>query len=265
MEHRQTSRITLVLLGTTMRKYFLTYANSVLVARDLPHVRHGLKPVQRRILYGLLTLGVTPELHYKHSARIVGDVLGLYTPTGHSSIYTGLVRMAQDFSYRYMLVHGHGLFGSVHGHGAAAMRYTTARNSKIAVTMLRTLNKDTIHFQDNYDGTTKTPVVLPARFPLLLVNGATGIAVGNTTNIPPTNLSTTISAYTVHMDTPHATTADYMQDLPGPDFPTGGVVLGKSGIRHDYTTGRDSIVLRGKVDVQTTKSGRTRIVITTIP
>lgn len=265
MDDRQESRITNVNLGETMRKSFLEYAMSVIVARALPDVRDGLKPVQRRILYGMNELGVTPDKPYKKSARIVGDVMGKYHPHGDSSIYEGLVRMAQDFSYRYMLVDGHGNFGSVDGDGAAAMRYTEARMSKIAVEMLRDINKDTIDFQDNYDGTEKEPVVLPARFPNLLVNGATGIAVGMTTNIPPHNLSETISALHVLMDNPDATTADLMQALPGPDFPTGGVVMGKSGIRHAYETGRGTIVLRGKVDVQTEKSGRERIVITEIP
>ncbi|PCL22831.1 DNA gyrase subunit A [Lacticaseibacillus paracasei] len=265
MDDRQESRITNVNLGETMRKSFLEYAMSVIVARALPDVRDGLKPVQRRILYGMNELGVTPDKPYKKSARIVGDVMGKYHPHGDSSIYEGLVRMAQDFSYRYMLVDGHGNFGSVDGDGAAAMRYTEARMSKIAVEMLRDINKDTIDFQDNYDGTEKEPVVLPARFPNLLVNGATGIAVGMTTNIPPHNLSETISALHVLMDNPDATTADLMQALPGPDFPTGGVVMGKSGIRHAYETGRGTIVLRGKVDVQTEKPGRERIVITEIP
>ena len=265
MDDRQESRITNVNLGETMRKSFLEYAMSVIVARALPDVRDGLKPVQRRILYGMNELGVTPDKPYKKSARIVGDVMGKYHPHGDSSIYEGLVRMAQDFSYRYMLVDGHGNFGSVDGDGAAAMRYTEARMSKIAVEMLRDINKDTIDFQDNYDGTEKEPVGLPARFPKLLVNGATGIAVGMTTNIPPHNLSETISALHVLMDNPDATTADLMQALPGPDFPTGGVVMGKSGIRHAYETGRGTIVLRGKVDVQTEKSGRERIVITEIP
>ena len=265
MDDRQESRITNVNLGETMRKSFLEYAMSVIVARALPDVRDGLKPVQRRILYGMNELGVTPDKPYKKSARIVGDVMGKYHPHGDSSIYEGLVRMAQDFSYRYMLVDGHGNFGSVDGDGAAAMRYTEARMSKIAVEMLRDINKDTIDFQDNYDGTEKEPVVLPARFPNLLVNGATGIAVGMTTNIPPHNLSETISALHVLMDNPDATTADLMQALPGPDFPTGGVVMGKSGIRHAYETGRGTIVFRGKVDVQTEKSGRERIVITEIP
>lgn len=247
MDDRQESRITNVNLGETMRKSFLEYAMSVIVARALPDVRDGLKPVQRRILYGMNELGVTPDKPYKKSARIVGDVMGKYHPHGDSSIYEGLVRMAQDFSYRYMLVDGHGNFGSVDGDGAAAMRYTEARMSKIAVEMLRDINKDTIDFQDNYDGTEKEPVVLPARFPNLLVNGATGIAVGMTTNIPPHNLSETISALHVLMDNPDATTADLMQALPGPDFPTGGVVMGKSGIRHAYETGRGTIVCAGKL------------------
>lgn len=265
MDDRQESRITNVNLGETMRKSFLEYAMSVIVARALPDVRDGLKPVQRRILYGMNELGVTPDKPYKKSARIVGDVMGKYHPHGDSSIYEGLVRMAQDFSYRYMLVDGHGNFGSVDGDGAAAMRYTEARMSKIAVEMLRDINKDTIDFQDNYDGTEKEPVVLPARFPNLLVNGATGIAVGMTTNIPPHNLSETISALHVLMDNPDATTADLMQALPGPDFPTGGVVMGKSGIRKAYETGRGTIIVRAKVDIEEAKNGRQRIVVHEIP
>ena len=255
MDDRQESRITNVNLGETMRKSFLEYAMSVIVARALPDVRDGLKPVQRRILYGMNELGVTPDKPYKKSARIVGDVMGKYHPHGDSSIYEGLVRMAQDFSYRYMLVDGHGNFGSVDGDGAAAMRYTEARMSKIAVEMLRDINKDTIDFQDNYDGTEKEPVVLPARFPNLLVNGATGIAVGMTTNIPPHNLSETISALHVLMDHPDATTADLMQALPGPDFPTGGVVMGKSGIRHAYETGdKAKVILMDKFNLSDKQS-----------
>jgi len=250
----QDHRIETVDLGPTMKKSFLEYAMSVIVARALPDVRDGLKPVQRRILYGMNELGVTPEKPYKKSARIVGDVMGKYHPHGDSSIYEGMVRMAQDFSYRYMLVDGHGNFGSVDGDGAAAMRYTEARMSKIAVEMLRDINKDTIDWQDNYDGTEREPVVLPARFPNLLVNGATGIAVGMTTNIPPHNLAEVISAIHMLMDNPDATVADLMTVLPGPDFPTGGVVLGKAGIRKAYETGQGTITERAKVDITPRKS-----------
>ncbi|QFQ90003.1 DNA gyrase subunit A [Lacticaseibacillus manihotivorans] len=265
MDDRQESRITTVNLAKTMKTSFLEYAMSVIVARALPDVRDGLKPVQRRILYGMNELGVTPDKPYKKSARIVGDVMGKYHPHGDSSIYEGMVRMAQDFSYRYMLVDGHGNFGSVDGDGAAAMRYTEARMSKITMEMLRDINKDTIDYQDNYDGTEREPVVLPARFPNLLVNGATGIAVGMTTNIPPHNLAEVISALHILMDNPEATTADLMTALPGPDFPTGALVLGKSGIRRAYETGKGTITVRAKTEIVTEKNGRERIIVTEIP
>ena len=210
-------------------------------------------------------LGVTPDKPYKKSARIVGDVMGKFHPHGDSSIYEGLVRMAQDFSYRYMLVDGHGNFGSIDGDSPAAMRYTEAKMSKIAVEMLRDINKNTVDFQDNYDGTEKEPTVLPARFPNLLVNGASGIAVGMATNIPTHNLGEVISAIHVLMDNPDATTEDLMKVLPGPDFPTGGVVMGKSGIRKAYETGRGTIVVRAKVDIEERKNGRQQIVVHEIP
>jgi hypothetical protein len=248
-----------------MKNSFLDYAMSVIVSRALPDVRDGLKPVQRRILYGMNELGVTPDKPYKKSARIVGDVMGKFHPHGDSSIYEGLVRMAQDFSYRYMLVDGHGNFGSIDGDSAAAMRYTEAKMSKIAVEMLRDINKNTVDFQDNYDGTEKEPTVLPARFPNLLVNGASGIAVGMATNIPTHNLGEVISAIHVLMDNPDATTEDLMKVLPGPDFPTGGVVMGKSGIRKAYETGRGTIVVRAKVDIEERKNGRQQIVVHEIP
>lgn len=259
------NRITDVKLTSQMRNSFLDYAMSVIVSRALPDVRDGLKPVQRRILYGMNELGVTPDKPYKKSARIVGDVMGKFHPHGDSSIYEGLVRMAQDFSYRYMLVDGHGNFGSVDGDSPAAMRYTEARMSKIAVEMLRDINKDTVDFQDNYDGTEKEPTVLPARFPNLLVNGASGIAVGMATNIPTHNLGEVIDAIHVLMKNPDATTGDLMKVLPGPDFPTGGVVMGKSGIRKAYETGKGSIIVRAKVDIEETKTGRQQIVIHEIP
>ncbi|MGX6994401.1 DNA gyrase subunit A [Pediococcus acidilactici] len=258
-------RITDVNLSNQMRTSFLDYAMSVIVARALPDVRDGLKPVHRRILYGMNELGVTPEKPYKKSARIVGDVMGKYHPHGDSAIYESMVRMAQDFSYRYMLVDGHGNFGSVDGDGAAAMRYTEARMSKITLEMLRDINKNTVDFQENYDGTEREPSVLPSRFPNLLVNGATGIAVGMTTNIPPHNLSEVIAAIHILMNNEDATTADLMEALPGPDFPTGGIVMGKSGIRKAYETGRGTIILRAKVDIETEKNGRERIVATELP
>lgn len=258
-------RITDVDLSNQMRTSFLDYAMSVIVARALPDVRDGLKPVHRRILYGMNESGVTPEKPYKKSARIVGDVMGKYHPHGDSAIYESMVRMAQDFSYRYMLVDGHGNFGSVDGDGAAAMRYTEARMSKITLEMLRDINKNTVDFQENYDGTEREPSVLPSRFPNLLVNGATGIAVGMTTNIPPHNLSEVIAAIHILMNNEDATTADLMEALPGPDFPTGGIVMGKSGIRKAYETGRGTIILRAKVDIETEKNGRERIVATELP
>ncbi|MDO4903088.1 MAG: DNA gyrase subunit A [Limosilactobacillus sp.] len=259
------NRITDVKLTSQMKNSFLDYAMSVIVSRALPDVRDGLKPVQRRILYGMNELGVTPEKPYKKSARIVGDVMGKFHPHGDSSIYEGLVRMAQDFSYRYMLVDGHGNFGSVDGDGAAAMRYTEARMSKIAVEMLRDINKNTVDFMPNYDGTENEPVVLPSRFPNLLVNGASGIAVGMATNIPTHNLGEVISGIHMLMDNPDVTIPELMKVLPGPDFPTGGVVMGKAGIRKAYETGRGSIIVRAKVDIEELKNGKQRIIVHEIP
>ena len=259
------NRITDVNLTSQMKNSFLDYAMSVIVSRALPDVRDGLKPVQRRILYGMNELGVTPDKPCKKSARIVGDVMGKFHPHGDSSIYEGLVRMAQDFSYRYMLVDGHGNFGSVDGDGAAAMRYTEAKMSKIAVEMLRDINKDTVDFHDNYDGTEKEPDVLPARFPNLLVNGASGIAVGMATNIPTHNLGEVINGLHMLMNDPDITTEGLMKAIPGPDFPTGGVVMGKSGIRKAYETGRGTIIVRAKVDIEEQKNGKQRIIVHEIP
>lgn len=259
------NRIKNVDLSKVMRTSFLDYAMSVIVARALPDVRDGLKPVHRRILYGMNELGVTPDKPYKKSARIVGEVMGKFHPHGDLAIYESMVRMAQDFSYRYMLVDGHGNFGSVDGDGAAAMRYTEARMSKITLEMLRDINKDTIDFQDNYDGTEREPKVLPARFPNLLVNGATGIAVGMTTNIPPHNLGEVISGLHILMKNPDATTADLMEAIPGPDFPTGGIVMGKSGIRKAYETGKGQVTLRAKVDIEELKNGRQQIIVHELP
>ena len=248
-----------------MKTSFIDYAMSVIVARALPDVRDGLKPVQRRILYGMNELGVTPDKPHKKSARITGDVMGKYHPHGDLSIYEAMVRMAQWWSYRYMLVDGHGNFGSMDGDGAAAQRYTEARMSKFALEMLRDLNKNTVDFQDNYDGSEREPIVLPSRIPNLLVNGATGIAVGMATNIPPHNLSETIDAVKLMMDNPEVTTRELMEVLPGPDFPTGGLVMGKTGIHRAYETGKGSIVLRSRTEIETTKSGRERIVVTEFP
>lgn len=252
-------------LTSEMKESFIDYAMSVIVARALPDVRDGLKPVHRRILYGMNELGVTPDKPHKKSARIVGDVMGKYHPHGDSAIYESMVRMAQPFSYRYMLVDGHGNFGSVDGDGAAAMRYTEARMSKLAVEMLRDINKDTVDFQSNYDDTEREPAVLPARFPNLLVNGTTGIAVGMATNIPPHNLNEVIAAIDLLMDNPDVTTSELMEVLPGPDFPTGGIVMGKSGIRRAYETGKGSITVRGRVEIDEMSNGKERILITELP
>ena len=261
----QDHRIRNVDLTHTMRTSFLDYAMSVIVARALPDVRDGLKPVQRRILYGMHELGVTPDKQYKKSARIVGEVMGKFHPHGDSSIYLAMAHMAQDFSYRYMLVDGHGNFGSVDGDEPAAMRYTEAKMSKIAVEMLRDINKETIDWQRNYDDTENEPVVLPARIPNLLVNGASGIAVGMTTNIPPHNLAEVIRGIHMLMDNPDVTTKDLMKVIPGPDFPTGGIVMGRGGIYRAYETGKGNIVVRAKTDIETEKNGRERIVVTELP
>ncbi|MGG5342534.1 DNA gyrase subunit A [Enterococcus sp. AZ192] len=252
-------------LTSEMKESFIDYAMSVIVARALPDVRDGLKPVHRRILYGMNELGVTPDKPHKKSARVVGDVMGKYHPHGDSSIYEAMVRMAQPFSYRSMLVDGHGNFGSVDGDGAAAMRYTEARMSKIALEMLRDINKDTVDFHGNYDDSEQEPDVLPARFPNLLVNGTTGIAVGMATNIPPHNLAEVIEATNLLMDNPEITTNELMEVLPGPDFPTGGLVMGKSGIRRAYETGRGSITVRAKVDITEMPNGKERILVSELP
>lgn len=252
-------------LTSEMKTSFIDYAMSVIVARALPDVRDGLKPVHRRILYGMNELGVTPDKPHKKSARITGDAMGKYHPHGDSSIYEAMVRMAQWWSYRHMLVDGHGNFGSMDGDGAAAQRYTEARMSKIALEMLRDINKNTVDFQDNYDGSEREPLVLPARFPNLLVNGATGIAVGMATNIPPHNLGESIDAVKLVMDNPDVTTRELMEVIPGPDFPTGALVMGRSGIHRAYETGKGSIVLRSRTEIETTSNGKERIVVTEFP
>ena len=261
----QKENIQEVNLTSEMKTSFIDYAMSVIVARALPDVRDGLKPVHRRILYGMSELGVTPDKPHKKSARIVGDVMGKYHPHGDSAIYESMVRMAQPFSYRYMLVDGHGNFGSVDGDGAAAMRYTEARMSKLALEMLRDINKNTADFVSNYDDTEREPEVLPARFPNLLVNGTTGIAVGMATNIPPHNLREVTAAIELMMENPDVTTNELMEVLPGPDFPTGGLVMGKSGIRRAYETGKGSITVRAKVEITEMPNGKERILVTELP
>ncbi|CCF24935.1 DNA gyrase subunit A [Leuconostoc citreum] len=265
MSEQNDTRIRNANLSEQMKTSFLSYAMSVIVARALPDVRDGMKPVHRRILYSMIEQGNTPDKPHKKSARIVGDVMGKYHPHGDSAIYESMVRMAQPFSYRHMLVDGHGNFGSVDGDSAAAMRYTEARLSKVAMEMVRDLNKDTVNFVPNYDGEEREPEVLPSRFPNLLVNGATGIAVGMATNIPTHNLGEVISALHVLMNNPDATTTDLMDVLPGPDFPTGGIVMGKSGIRRAYETGRGRVTVRAKVDIEQTKTGKEQIIVTELP
>ena len=252
-------------ITTEIKTSFLSYAMSVIVSRALPDVRDGLKPVHRRILYGMQELGNTSDKPYKKSARIVGDVMGKFHPHGDSSIYDAMVRMAQDFSYRYMLVDGHGNFGSVDGDGAAAMRYTESRMSKIAMEMLRDINKDTIDYGPNYDGSEKEPLVLPARYPNLLVNGSAGIAVGMATNIPPHQLGETIDAVLAVSENPAITTEELMEIIPGPDFPTGGIILGRSGIRRAYETGRGSIMVRAKVEIEQKSNGKEVILVHELP
>lgn len=253
-------------ISDEMRTSFLDYAMSVIVARALPDVRDGLKPVHRRILHSMNELGIVADKPYKKSARIVGDVIGKYHPHGDTAVYDAMVRMSQDFSYRYELVQGHGNFGSIDGDGAAAMRYTEARMSKISMELLKDIQKDTVDFMDNYDGEEKEPVVLPARFPNLIVNGAVGIAVGMATNIPPHNLRETINATLAIMDNPDITTVELMENyIYGPDFPTGGIILGRSGIKQAFETGRGSIITRSRVNIEEMDNGKKRIIVTEIP
>lgn len=252
-------------ISTEMKTSFLDYAMSVIVSRALPDVRDGLKPVHRRILYAMQDLGNTADKPHKKSARIVGDVIGKYHPHGDSAVYDTMVRMAQDFNYRYMLVDGHGNFGSVDGDSAAAMRYTESRMSRIAMELLRDINKDTIDYQDNYDGQEREPVVLPSRYPNLLVNGSSGIAVGMATNIPPHHLGESIDAVLALSENPEITTEELMEIIPGPDFPTGGIILGRSGIRRAYETGRGSVIIRGKVEIEQKANGRETILVNELP
>lgn len=248
-----------------MKNCYIDYAMSVIIGRALPDVRDGLKPVHRRILYAMHQMGMTPDKPFRKSARIVGEVLGKYHPHGDSSVYDAMVRMAQDFSTRYMTVNGQGNFGSVDGDGAAAMRYTEARMSRISLEMLRDINKETVDFMDNFDGSEQEPVVLPSRFPHLLVNGSQGIAVGMATNIPPHNLGEVIDGTIAYIDDPDISVDDLMTHIKGPDFPTAGVILGKSGIREAYETGRGRIKIRSKVAVKNMTKGKKQIVISEIP
>ncbi|TKC16653.1 DNA gyrase subunit A [Robertmurraya kyonggiensis] len=265
MSETSNSQIKEINISQEMRASFLDYAMSVIVSRALPDVRDGLKPVHRRILYAMHDLGIHADKPYKKSARIVGDVIGKYHPHGDSAVYETMVRMAQDFNQRYMLVDGHGNFGSVDGDSAAAMRYTESRMSKIAMELLRDLNKDTIDYQDNYDGEEREPVVLPARYPNLLVNGTTGIAVGMATNIPPHQLGEVIDGVLAISRDPEITIQELMDIIPGPDFPTAGLILGRSGIRKAYETGRGSITLRAKVEIEQKSNGKEVIIVRELP
>jgi len=251
-------------IGTEMRDSFMDYAMSIIVSRALPDVRDGLKPVHRRILYAMSDLGMSPDKPFKKSARIVGEVIGKYHPHGDSAVYESMVRMAQDFSMRYMLVEGHGNFGSVDGDAAAAMRYTEARLSKIAMELLRDINKDTIDFVDNYDGEEREPVVLPSRYPNLLVNGVTGIAVGMATNIPPHNLNEIIDGTQALIRNPDITSVELMDYIKGPDFPTAGFLMGRAGIRQAYLTGRGSVTMRARAEIEE-HNGKARIIVNELP
>ena len=259
------NKIITVDIESEMKRSFLDYSMSVIVSRALPDVRDGLKPVHRRILYTMYENGLSPEKAYRKCADTVGAVLGRYHPHGDASVYDALVRLAQDFSMRYPLVDGHGNFGSVDGDPSAAYRYTEAKMSRISTVMLTDIDKDTIDYGSNYDDRLKEPLVLPSRFPNILVNGSTGIAVGMATNIPPHNLGEVIDAVVMLLDKPDATLEDIMAYIPGPDFPTGGIIMGRSGIRAAYGTGRGKITLRGRAEIQEHKNGREKIVITEIP
>ncbi|MDQ0190957.1 DNA gyrase subunit A [Alicyclobacillus cycloheptanicus] len=259
------SKVLPIELAQELKNSFLDYAMSTIVSRAIPDVRDGLKPVHRRILYAMFESGMTPDKPYKKSARIVGDVLGKYHPHGDSAVYDALVRMAQDFSTRYLLVDGHGNFGSVDGDPAAAMRYTESRMSSIAMELLRDINKETVDFGPNYDGNEQEPLVLPSRFPNLLVNGSSGIAVGMATNIPPHNLREVIDGVVMMIDKPDTTVQDLMQVIKGPDFPTGGIILGREGIKNAYETGRGSIQVRATTQFEEASGGKTRIIVTELP
>src|ERR1700690_175347 len=252
-------------LEEEMRSAYLDYAMSVIAGRALPGVRDGLKPVHRRVLYVMNELGLQPNRKHVKSAQIVGEVMGKYHPHGDASIYDTLVRLAQDFSMRYPLVDGHGNFGNIDGYGAAAMRYTEARLDRLATEMLRDLDYDTVDFIPTYDGTRQEPVVLPARFPNLLVNGSSGIAVGMATNIPPHNLREVIAATIAYIDDPEIDIDGLMKHVSGPDFPTGGIILGRQGIRDAYETGRGRVRLQARAHIEPLKQGKEAIVVTELP
>ena len=265
-EEREVDRIEKLNINDKLKTAFLNYAMSVIIARALPDIRDGLKPVQRRIVYGMNEMGVYSNVAFKKSARIVGDVMGKYHPHGDSSIYDAMVRMAQPFSYRNPLVDGHGNFGNIDGDGAAAMRYTEARMSKIAMEMVRDIDKNTVDFIDNYDGSEHEPVVLPARIPNLLVNGTTGIAVGMATNIPPHNLGEVIDGLIALMHNEEIAIVELMDYIKGPDFPTGGQILGLTGLKNGYETGNGTIVIRARADIEKNeKNGKNSIIVTEIP
>ena len=266
LENFDHGKIKDVNIANEVRSDFLDYSMSVIVSRALPDVRDGLKPVHRRILYSVFEMGITSDKPHKKSARIVGDVLGKYHPHGDTAVYDSMVRMAQPFSYRYPLIDGHGNFGSLDGDEAAAMRYTEARMSKIAFELLRDIRKETVDWKDNYDAEELEPVVLPSKFPNLLVNGSTGIAVGMATNIPPHNLTESIDATIAVIDNPDITVEELMDNyISGPDFPTGAYIVGRSGIRKAYETGRGTIVCRSKIDVEELDNGKKRLVVKEIP
>ncbi|MCF0106575.1 MAG: DNA gyrase subunit A [Holdemanella sp.] len=265
MEDKKYDYIENVEISKEMKESFLDYSMSVIVQRALPDVRDGMKPVHRRIMHAMNSLNITAGVAHKKSARIVGDVIGKYHPHGDTAVYDAMVRMAQDFNYRYPLVDGHGNFGSLDGDGAAAMRYTEARMSKISMEMMRDINKDTVDFIENYDGEESEPTVLPSRIPNLLINGSMGIAVGMATNIPPHNLSETIKAIFAVMDNPDITVPELMEYIKGPDFPTGGIILGRRGIRQAYETGRGSIIIRSKYRVEELDNGKKNIIFYEIP
>ncbi|HAZ37059.1 MAG TPA: DNA gyrase subunit A, partial [Clostridiaceae bacterium] len=264
MEENKNEKLINVDIKDEMKKCYIDYAMSVIVGRALPDVRDGLKPVHRRILYSMNQLGLSPDKQYRKSARIVGDVLGKYHPHGDTAVYDAMVRLAQDFSTRYPLVDGHGNFGSVDGDSPAAMRYTEARLSKIAMEMMRDIGKNTVDFVDNFDGSEKEPSVLPARFPNLLVNGSSGIAVGMATNIPPHNLKEVIDGTIMLIDNPDATIDELNTKIKGPDFPTAGIIYGKDGIKNAYETGRGKITVRAKAEI-VEENGRNKIIVTELP
>jgi len=260
-----TSRIIQIDIEEEMKKSYIDYAMSVIVRRALPDVRDGLKPVHRRILYAMNELGLSPDKPHRKSARIVGDVLGKYHPHGDSSVYEAMVRMAQDFSTRYLLVDGHGNFGSVDGDSAAAMRYTEARLTKLSVEMLRDIGKETVDFTPNFDETLKEPVVLPSRYPNLLVNGSNGIAVGMATSIPPHNLGEVIDATIKMIDDDETNVEDLIKIIKGPDFPTGAIIMGKDAIKESYRTGQGRVIVRAKAEIEQTSKGKTQIIVNEIP